>query len=158
MGSGTQIISPTDLDGAWTHITEFVVPRSIPATVARPRNPNLAANAHMPIIIPIIDGNNVVIILLLSHESFFIRFFFFFIGLGLIIAFLSYFDRRLILFNSMLLSLIILLLSVLVLIQSEAHMITCYCFSKGMPFFHFILASWHPFSLLSNNTYQITVI
>lgn len=40
VGSGMQVISPTPLEeGAWTHTTLLVVPRSMPTTVARPRNP-----------------------------------------------------------------------------------------------------------------------
>ena len=51
-------MSPTPFDGACTHTTLFVVPRSIPATVARPRNPIFAITTNMSTTTPIAEGIN----------------------------------------------------------------------------------------------------
>jgi hypothetical protein len=49
-------ISPTALEGAWTQMTLLVVPRSIPATEARPRNPIFAMTPQTRIARPINEG------------------------------------------------------------------------------------------------------
>ncbi len=57
VGSGIHVISPTPFDGDWTQMTLLVVPKSIPATVARPRNPILAMIMTASTMIPIRDGS-----------------------------------------------------------------------------------------------------
>ena len=56
-GSTIHVISPTLFDGACTQITLFVVPRSIPAVVARPRKPLWAIMTQIRTPTPINDGS-----------------------------------------------------------------------------------------------------
>ena len=57
-GSETQSITPTPFDNRWTQITELVVPKSIPATDARPLNPRIPITATTNTTTPINDGTN----------------------------------------------------------------------------------------------------
>mmetsp|Transcript_29652 Transcript_29652/g.36088 ORF Transcript_29652/g.36088 Transcript_29652/m.36088 type:complete len:248 (-) Transcript_29652:68-811(-) len=71
-GSGMQSIRPTPLEGVWTQMTELVVPRSIPATVARPRKPSLAMRARDPTARPMREGRMVMMWSWMVFSSFLI--------------------------------------------------------------------------------------